>query len=93
MADDDTARSSPEPNDTLLFRVKGKKQRPVRAPEPIVRLLDPLRHRAGDTGCGEVGRDELVAALLVAAARASDEELRGAIESYRRARVSDVAPN
>lgn len=78
-------------DDPLLFRLDKKKQLPVRAPDPVVQLLDPLRHRAGDSGCGKVGRDELVAALLVAAARASDDDLREAVEAYRLTRVSELA--
>jgi hypothetical protein len=76
-------------DEPLLFRLD-KKQLPVRAPEPVVALLDPLRHRAGDCGCGEVGRDELVSALLVAAARTSDTELRCAVEAYRLTRASEL---
>lgn len=74
----------------MLFRLPRKKQLPVRASDVVVRLLDPLRHRAGDTGCGDVSRDELVAALLVAADEGSDEELRKAVEAYRQKRVADV---
>ena len=76
--------------DPLLFRIKEKKQLPVRAVEPVASLVDAVRHRAGETGCGDVSRDELVAALLVAASRASDEDLHAWVGAYRRTRLSDV---
>ena len=89
MANDDVESDPLEDEEALLFRLS-KKQLPVRTPLPVVRLLDPLRHRAGDSGCGEVGRDELVAALIVAAHRAGDEDLRQTVEAFRQTRVRDV---
>jgi hypothetical protein len=76
--------------DPLLFRIREKKQLPVRAVQPVASLLDAVRHRAGETGCGDVSRDELVAALLVAGSRASDDELHDWVEAYRRTRLSDL---
>jgi hypothetical protein len=92
MADGSATQSKAQGgDDALVFRLRNKKQLPVRAAEPVVGLLDPLRHRAGDSGCGEVSRDELVAALLVGAARASDQELRETIETYRQTRVGELS--
>lgn len=73
--------------DPLLFRLE-KRQLMLRASEPVTQLLDPLCFRAGESGCGEVGRDELFAALLVAASKAADDELRSVIEAYRLTRLS-----
>ena len=91
MATGDAANDPPVSNETMLFRLPRKKQLPVRASDVVLGLLDPLRHRAGDSGCGEVSRDELVAALLVAAHERSDEDLRKVVETYRQARVADVS--
>jgi hypothetical protein len=79
-----------EPGDELLFRLRNKRSLAVRAAAPVVGVLDPLRHRAGDCGCGNVGRDELVAALLVGATRMSDEALRDTIAVYRQTRVGEL---
>jgi hypothetical protein len=77
------------PPGELIFRLP-KKSLGVRVAEPVSDLLDPLSRRAGDCGCGKVARDELVAALLLAGARMSADELRGAIDTYRRSRAGDL---
>jgi hypothetical protein len=78
--------------DELLFRLPNKKLLGLRGSDPIFDLLDPVRHRAGDCGCGKVSRDELIAALLVGALRSSDDELHDLISAYRRTRVEEVTP-
>lgn len=78
--------------DRLLFRLP-KKSLGLRGADPIFDLLDPIRHRAGDCGCGEVSRDELFAALVVAATRCSDSELHDLIVAYRNTSVGEIAPD
>ncbi len=90
MASDDAANERPSSDETLLFRLP-KKQLAVRTASPVAGLLDHLGHRAGDCGCGDVSRDELVAALIVAAHHADDDELRRAVEAFRQARVGDLS--
>src|SRR4051812_28356866 len=89
MATSNGREESGVPDDTLLFRLP-KKQLPVRAADAVIGLLDPLRDRAGECGCGDVSRDELVAALLVATHLGSDEDLRNAVEAYRGSRRRDL---
>jgi hypothetical protein len=76
--------------DGLLFRLP-KQSLGVRGCEPVRDALKALCERAGDSGCGGVNRDELVSALIVAAAASSDDQLKSWVDGFRASRVSDIS--
>jgi hypothetical protein len=78
-------------SDQLILKLD-KKHLGLRGPEPIKRVIEDLKERAEEAGCGQVARDEVVCALLLAALHASDESLRGAVESFRSTRESALDP-
>ena len=79
-----------EHDDALVIRLRPKVSIPARAHPRMSALIDALRERAAQCGCGDVSRDDLIGALLLSAAKGSDDQLRAAIEELRRARVGEL---